>query len=251
VLHSSRPPVAADANTHRQPIPSRLAAASPAAPTAATASANGLPDGSRRTNPASSHNAQRHRSCDRKPALRGRSANRVNHPRNVERGTPTAATMRRCPKPAAPHGLQRPTDQLHPVTAADQHRGRQQHMRDLTTAATPPPRTHPLPSSSTTHRSLSSPTPRAKLPAVARRTRQRARLQIGLDADRVTAYRRHGCAYRSKRPSRCPPRLAGRASHVQGPTDPAPHPPARQTTAPPSPPPLTLYAPVVLISRGV
>ena len=116
--------------------------------------------------------------------------------------------------------------------------------RSSMSVTTDGPRYRPVACSmaSTPHRALTGPSPRRE-PSATRRTRQRTSCQLGLDANGIRAYRRHGCTYRSKRPSRCPPRLAGRASHVQGPADPAltrptgqahvsprrPHPRCRQT----------------------
>jgi len=97
-LHSNLHAVAADANSHRQPIPSQTAAARPATTTAVTASATGLPDGAIRTRPTSSHNAHRTR-CAR--TFSATEANRDSQPRTVDRDTPTVAEMRRCPNPAA------------------------------------------------------------------------------------------------------------------------------------------------------
>jgi hypothetical protein len=114
----------------------------------------------------------------------------------------TAAHRRSCrahrrrdrtlPEPGRPQ-LQHPPDRGRPVTPAGQHRRGQQHLRDPTAPAPAPPWTHPLSPAPSTHRALPCPPPGREGRLVTRRAHQRARLQFGLDADRIRAYRHHGC----------------------------------------------------------
>lgn len=98
MLHNNRPPVAADTNPHRPRPASWPPAACDAAAIAANASPTSDPDGSRRVNDGASHNAQRMKCARIRSA---RAANRDNQARTVERGTPNAAAICRCPCPTA------------------------------------------------------------------------------------------------------------------------------------------------------
>lgn len=93
-------------------------------------------------------------------------------------------------------------------------------------------------------------------PALARRTHQRARLQLGLDADQVRAYGHHQLrtSTAARGPPGCRPRLAGRASHVQRHTRatlPRHDQRGNHPAAPSSSPSLSFDNPTVLTSRGV
>jgi hypothetical protein len=138
----SRPPLDADATCHAvtgpkiPAVPNRAVTAAVAAPTAASTSRHGEPSA---FGTAWSTPANRATSTKSTRTAANRERHRRNQPRTVPAGTPqphrdpavtTAGRPRR----------QRRADHLHGVRPPQQHRHRQQHMRDQTPTAPGPPR---------------------------------------------------------------------------------------------------------------
>ena len=98
---------------------------------------------------------------------------------------------------------------------------------------------------------VARPPPRRQPCVPARRAPQRPRRQPGLDVDRIRAYRRHGCTYRSKKPSRLSAKTwpGGLRSSQDRPTLPRNGERGNLTAAPPSSTPLSFYTAVVLTPR--
>jgi hypothetical protein len=247
VLASSRPPVTADANCHRQATPSRAAATSPAAATAATASPTRLPDGSTRTKPGSSHTAQRVR-CAR--TVSATTTNRDSHPRTVDRHAPTAVAIGRCPNPAARSSNARP------IVAAQSPR-RASIVAGNSTCVTPQPRHRPRRGRTRARRRR--PTARSRAHPhganhASRHVGHRNDPATSSDSTRtgsgLTVVTAAPIAARS--PPGCPPRLGreGFALHKDRPTLPRNDEQGKLTAAQPSSTPLSFYTAAVLTPRG-
>jgi len=101
------------------------------------------------------------------------------------------------------------------------------------------------------HVAWTGPPPRRQ-PATTGRAQQRTSCQLGLDANRIRAYRRHGCAPIA---ARSPPGVrqdmpGGLRLFTDPTTLPPQQPPGNPTAAPPSSPSLADHTPNILTSRG-
>ena len=251
----SRPPLDAAATCHAvtgpitPAVPNRAVTAAVAAPNAASTSRHGDPSafGTAWSTPASRATTVK---CTRT------ASSRVPHPpqpaadragRHAQQHPDPAGDPDRPPAP------QRRADHLGGVGPPQQHRDRQQHVRDQTPRAPGPPRPQ---RADPTHPTWPGPTPRREHPRAARATELPAR-QPGLDPNLI-------CLYRDQRVPPCiqhgPPaavfpdlRREGRCLHSDARhTDGADH--QDQIPRHPSPPsatPLTVRTPVVVIRRDV
>ena len=119
--------------------PNRSTNARAATPITATASANAPPAGATAPSSTSSANAHREKCARITSASR---PNRRNQPRTVSVGTPSRSAIGRCPSPPA-RADERRADHRDDVTAPQQTRVRQQHMRRLAAATLRAPRPQP------------------------------------------------------------------------------------------------------------